>query len=95
MFKFNNKDTRTASAIRSGVFIVNFQYIWHLVLIVTFEHVIHNWECNFFKVLPNEQVFLRINWIRSESHHPLQMNHIKDILKVFNNFKNKQQNCMK
>ena len=31
MFKFNNKDTRTTP--RSGVFIVNFEHISHLVLV--------------------------------------------------------------
>ena len=47
MFKVNNKDARMAP-IRSGVFIVNFEHISHLVVvcrsgvfIVNFEHISH------------------------------------------------------
>ena len=36
MFKVNNKDTRGR---RSGIFIINFEHISHLVL-VNFEHAI-------------------------------------------------------
>ena len=58
MFKVNNKNTRTRCEIcskltiktpercqwrRSGVFIVNFEHISHLVSIVNFEHVIAGW----------------------------------------------------
>ena len=46
MFKVNNKDTRTTPWGRSGVFLVNFEHISHLVLVVlllTFEHVIAGW----------------------------------------------------
>ena len=32
MFKVNNKDTRTTAMRRSGVFIVKFEHISHLVL---------------------------------------------------------------
>ena len=39
MFKVNNKDTRTTLS----VFIVNFEHISHLVLIVNFEHAIAGW----------------------------------------------------
>ena len=42
MFKINKKYTRMTSMHRSGVFMVNFEHISHLVLvsIVNFEHVI-------------------------------------------------------
>ena len=33
MFKVNNKDTRTTPWRRSGIFIVNFEHISHLVLV--------------------------------------------------------------
>ena len=33
MFKVNNKDTKTTQWRRSGVFIVNFEHISHLVLV--------------------------------------------------------------
>ena len=39
MFKVNNKDTRTTPR-RSGIFIVNFEHISH---IVNFELVIAGW----------------------------------------------------
>ena len=32
MFRVNNKDTRTTLMRRSGVFIVNFEHVSHLVL---------------------------------------------------------------
>ena len=54
MFKVNNRNTRTRCEIcssshwrRSGISIVNFEQISHLVLvfsIVNFEHVIAGWE---------------------------------------------------
>ena len=34
MFKINNKDTRSAPWGRSVTFIVNFENIWHLVLLL-------------------------------------------------------------
>ena len=46
MFKVNNRNTRTrcgSARRRSGVFIVNFEHISHLVLIVNFEQVNANW----------------------------------------------------
>ena len=43
MFKVNNKDTCWH---RSGVLIVNFEHISHLVVsIVNFEHVNAEWVC--------------------------------------------------
>ena len=48
MFKVNNKDTRTTSlALRSGVFIVNFEHIitsCSSVFVVNFQHVNAGWE---------------------------------------------------
>ena len=35
MFKVNSKDIRTTSWRRSGIFMVSFQYISHLVLFLT------------------------------------------------------------
>ena len=57
LLKFNNRNTRTRCEIcskltiktperRSGVFIVNFEHVSHLVivfLLLIFEHVIANW----------------------------------------------------
>ena len=46
MFKVNNRDTRTTSKRRSGVFIVNFEHIskpYSSVCIANFEHVIAGW----------------------------------------------------
>ena len=40
MFKVNNRGTRH----RSGVFIVNFKYIWHIVFFGDFEHVNDGWD---------------------------------------------------
>ena len=47
MFKFNNRSTKCCSA----VFIVNFQYIWRIVLVcfLLFEHVNGRWNT----LLPN------------------------------------------
>ena len=47
MFKVNNKDTRTSLALRSGVFIVNFEHIitsCSSVFVANFEHVNAGWE---------------------------------------------------
>ena len=45
MFKVNNTDTETTS-LTSGVFIVKFEHILHLVRvpIANFEHLIAGWE---------------------------------------------------
>ena len=75
MLKVNNRNTRTRCEIcseltiktpeqrhwhRSGVFIVNFEYISHLVLssvsVVNFEQVIANW-INIFSKLTISQFF--------------------------------------
>ena len=46
MCQVNNNDTRMATWLRSGVFIVNFEHISRLVLVFLFkfEHVIAGWE---------------------------------------------------
>ena len=48
MFKVNNKHTRTTPLASSGIFIVKFEHISHLALvlgsIVNFEHVMASWE---------------------------------------------------
>ena len=46
MFKVNIKDTRRHWR-HSGVFIVNFEHISHLVSIAEFEHVNAGWVSNF------------------------------------------------
>ena len=33
MFRFNNEDARTTPLRRSGVFVVNFEHILHLILV--------------------------------------------------------------
>ena len=33
VFKGNNNDTRTRSLLRSGFFIVDFEHIWHVILV--------------------------------------------------------------
>ena len=42
MFKVKNRNTKR----RSGVFLVNFEYIWHVILLIflDFEHVIVGWN---------------------------------------------------
>ena len=42
MFKVKNRNTKR----RSGVFLVNFEYIWHVILLIfsDFENVIVGWN---------------------------------------------------
>ena len=42
MFKVKNRNTKR----RSGVFLVNFKHIWHVILLIflDFEHVIVGWN---------------------------------------------------
>ena len=50
MLKVNNRNTRARCEICSGVFIVNFEHISHLVLVflfLTFEEIIAGWFCSF------------------------------------------------
>ena len=52
MFKVNNKDTRTTPWRRSGIFIVNFEHISHLVLVfllLTLSRKIAGWVVPFLE----------------------------------------------
>ena len=81
MFKVNNRNTRTKCEIcseltiktserrhwhRSGVFIVNFEYISHLVLssvsVVNFEQVIANWINKFSQNWPYHNFSKNFFW---------------------------------
>ena len=51
MFKANNKDTRTKSLASSGIFLINFEHISHLILVFLPFTLSRQAPVNFTKVL--------------------------------------------
>ena len=72
LVKVHTKDTRTTSLTCSGVFIVNFEHISHIVLVICFVekfsvtlkvHVSLKWSVNFWRFLKKVvAVALRFIW---------------------------------
>ena len=64
MFKVNNKNNRAASWLRSGVFIVNFEHISHLI--ITFLMLTLNKEilAGLTQISTQKGLWILLNWNR-------------------------------